>query len=131
MSPIIAEEHAVLRVSDVVVNLQEVGMVRQVPHRERKANRVMSAYIDIFGGPYVCGEIARVAWLVGGKRNVVLQGIHRLPGKSVAILNVRCDSHSPWQDRGSPQQETVRNLSRGAGDDRRTYHGPGKVTQVA
>src|SRR6266481_2869840 len=102
MSPIIAEARAVLRVSYVVVNLQRVGMVRQVPHRERKANCVMRAYIDIFGGSYVCREIARVAWLVGGRRNIRLQGIHRLPGKSVAILHVRRDSHSPWQDRDSP-----------------------------
>src|SRR5882724_7554489 len=130
MSPIIAKEHAVLRVSYVVVNLQRVGIVRQVPHRERKANCVMRAYIDIFGGPYVCRKIARVAWLVGGRRNIVLEGIHRLPGKSIAILNVRCDSHSPWQDRGSPQQEAVRDLSRSAGNDRRTYHRRGKVTQI-
>src|SRR6266851_3065051 len=130
MSPIIAEEHAVLRVSYIVVNLQRVGMVRQVPHREREANCMMRAYIEIFGGPYVCREIARVARLVGGKRNVVLDGIHGLPGKPVAILNVRCDSYSPWQDRGSPQQEAVQDLSEGAGDDRRTYHRKGEVTQI-
>src|ERR1700730_10567658 len=130
MSPVVAEEHAVLRVNYVVMNLQRVGMVRQVPDRERKADCVMRAYIDIFGGAYVCGEIARVAWLVGGRRDMVMESIHRLPGKSVAILNVRCDSHSPWQDRGSPQQEAVRDFSWGAGNDRRTYYGHGKVTQV-
>src|ERR1700756_586011 len=84
MSPIIAEERAVLRVSYIVVNLQRVVMVRQVAHHERNANCMMRAYIEIFGGSYVCGEIARVAWLVGGKRNIVLEDVHRLPGKSGA-----------------------------------------------
>jgi hypothetical protein len=90
----------------------------------------MCANIDIFGAPHVGREIAGVAWLVTGKRNVVLEGIHRLPGKPVAILNVRCETHSPWQDPGSPQQEAVRDLSFGAGSDLRTNHGKGKVTQV-
>ena len=130
MSPIVAEECAVLRVSYIIVNLQRVGMVRQVPHCERKAYRMMCAYIEVFGSSYVCGEIARVAWLVGGKRNVVLEDIHRLPSESVAILDMRRDSHSPRQGRDSPQQEAVRDLSWSAGSDRRTYNREGKVTQI-
>ena len=38
MPAIIAEERAELGVSYIVVNLQRVGMVRQVAHRKRKAN---------------------------------------------------------------------------------------------
>ena len=130
MSSIIAEECAVLRVSYIVVNLQWVGVVRQVPHRERKAYRVMWTYIDIFGGPYVCREIARVAWLESRRRKVVLEDVHRLPSESVAILDMRRDSHSPRQGRDSPQQEAVRDLSWSAGSDRRTYNWKGEVTQI-
>ena len=113
MPPIIAEEY--------VVRFRTF-------HRE--AYRVICAYIDILGAPKSDEKIAGAAWLVIGKRNVILKDIHRLPGKSVAILNVRYDSHSPRQDPGSPEQAAVRDLSFGAGSDLRTNHGKGKVTQV-
>ena len=88
MSSITTEEHPVLRVGYIIVNLQWVGMVRKIPHSERKPHRVMCADVDIFGASYVCCEVARIAWLVSGL-NVILEDVHRLPGKSVAILNVR------------------------------------------
>ena len=89
MPSIVAEECSVLWVSYIVVNLQWVGVIRQVSYRERKAYRVMGTHIVIFGGPYVRREITRVAWLVSRRWNVVLEDIHRLPCKSVAILDMR------------------------------------------
>ncbi len=87
---IVAEEPAVLRVSNIGVHIQWVEMVGDVQQGHRKPDRMFLGNLNVLRHHQVEGEVAREPGLrARSSRKILLQHIRRLIWEPVPVFDMR------------------------------------------
>src|SRR5882724_1990966 len=132
MAAIVPEERAILRVADVVVHLKKIRMIAQVDSIYGEAYCMLRIDVDVLRNARVEREVAWIAWLqIRRQRNILLQFIYCLVWKAIAKLQMWGYVHTPRKFPCTPEEESIRNLSRCARQSGRTHNRISKCSKIA